>query len=104
MADVSAIVSQRSVVASTGTVKTSTTALAANSARGGWQVQNLDTGVLYVLLGAGASTSNYHMVLKAGSSAADGTGGSYAECIGVIYTGLVSVASAGTPSYAVFEK
>lgn len=83
--------------------QTSTTALAANSARTGWQIQNLDTAILYVKLGAGASSSSYNFVLKAGTGAADGTAGSFAMMDGNVWRGIVTVASAGTPSYAVIE-
>lgn len=87
------------------TPTTSTTALADSAGRRiAWNIQNLDTAVLYVCLGAGASSSQYHFVLKAGSGSADGSGGSVGQENGVVYTGVITVASAGTPSYAVYES
>lgn len=83
--------------------QTATTALAANSARTGFQIQNEDNAVLYVKLGAGASSSSYSFVLKAGSGVADGTGGSFSMMDGNVWRGIVTVASGGTPSYAILE-
>lgn len=87
---------------STPTLQTSTTALASNTARQGWQIQNQGTNVLYVLLGSGASSSVYHFTLKAGTGAADGTGGSFAQMSGTVYNGIVTVAGT-SPSYTVLE-
>lgn len=83
--------------------QSSTTASAANPNRTGFQIQNLDTAILYVKFGAGASSSSYSFILKAGSMAADGTGGSSSYMEGNIWRGVISVASAGTPSYAFLE-
>lgn len=88
----------------TPTVATSTTVLAANSARIGWQIQNQDTTILYVYLGSGASASQYHFVLKACTGVHDGLGGSFSQGNGVVYTGVVSCFSTGTPSYTVLEQ
>ena len=41
------------------------TALAANPLRIGWQIQNLSTNALFVCLGPNASTTVFHIVLKA---------------------------------------
>ncbi len=79
------------------------TALAANSARTGFQIQNLDTGALFVKFGASASSSSYGFVLKGGTGAADGTGGSFAMFGPEVYRGIITVASAGTPSYTALE-
>lgn len=87
--------------ANTPSVQTGSTALSANPARLYWQIQNVGTNPLFVLMGAGASSSVYHMVLKGGSGAADGLGASYASQE-VVYTGIITVA--GTmPSYVVTE-
>ena len=88
----------------TPSVATSTTALAANSARQGWSIQNQDTGVLKVCLGGTASSTVYHYVLKGCTGAADGTGGSISQTSGVVFTGKITVFSAGTPSYTVMEN
>ncbi len=82
--------------------QTAATALAVNSAREYFQIQNQGTDQLYVLLGAGATTSIYHFILKGATGAADGTGGSYATSE-VVYRGIVTVASGSTPSYSVVE-
>ena len=87
------------------TVQTSTTALAANPARIAFMIQNQDNAnPLKVCFGAGASTSQYHVVLKAATGAADGTGGSIAQEAGTVYNGVITVFSAGTPSYTVWEQ
>ena len=88
--------------ANTPSLQTSTTALAAGERRG-WQIQNQDTGILKVLLGTGASTSVYHFVLKGGTGAADGNGGSFAQSVGAVWQGAITVFSAGTPSYTILE-
>ena len=56
--------------------------------------------MLYLKLGTGASSSDYHITLSACSSAADGTGGIFTNDG---YQGAVSVAASGTPSYSVIE-
>lgn len=83
--------------------QTAVTASAANSLRSGFQIQNLDTGVLYVKLGAGASTTSYSFILKGDTLALDGTGGIFPMLAGDVYRGVITVASAGTPSYAFLE-
>lgn len=89
--------------ANTPTLQSSATALAANTARQGWQIQNQGTNPLYVLHGAGASTSVYHYILKASSVAADGTGGSFAQLTGSVYNGIITIAGT-SPSYTVLEQ
>lgn len=78
------------------------TALAANSARTGFQIQNLGTNVLYVKFGTGAASDSYSFVLKAGSGAADGTGGSFAMMDGNVYRGIITIAGT-SPSYVALE-
>lgn len=82
--------------------QTGATALAINSVREFFQIQNQDTGALFVYFGTGGSTSKYHFVLKGSTGAADGTGGSY-NSQACVYRGIVTVASAGTPSYSILE-
>lgn len=101
MADIQQVIAQRSTLLTSGT-QTSTTALAANSARGGWSIQNLSTNALFVKLGSSASTTDFNYILKAGSVANDGTGGSITQTSGVVYTGIITVAGT-SPSYAVME-
>ena len=102
MADASAVLVQSSQC-NVPTVQTSTTALAANAFRSAWNIQNQATATLYVCLGAGASASQYHFILKGCTSAADGTGGSVGMESGSVYTGLITVYSASTPSYSCLE-
>ena len=82
--------------------QTSTTALAANAARVGFQIQNQGTNQLYVYFGSGASTSKYHFILKAATGAADGTGGSVSMFNGDVCRGLITIAGT-SPSYSVLE-
>lgn len=79
-----------------------TPALAANANRKGWMIQNLGTNALFVRLGTGASTSLFHVVLKAGALADDGTGGSFSQMEGMVYTGEISVAGT-SPRFTVTE-
>ncbi len=92
----------QTTAANTPSIASSTTALAANSGRLGFSIQNLGTNVLYVLLGTGASTTVFHFALKASTGNDDGTGGSIAMESGVIYTGIVSIAGS-SPRYTVTE-
>ncbi len=78
--------------ANTPSIASDTTALAVNSSRSAWSIQNLGTNTLYVLLGSGATTSVFHYALKAGSVNDDGTGGSLSQFENVVYTGIVTVA------------
>lgn len=66
--------------------------LSANTARIGWTIVNLSTNTLYVAMGSTASTSVFHVVLKASTATDDGLGGSVGQEQGVIYTGAISVA------------
>jgi hypothetical protein len=78
------------------------TVLAANVNRTTWGIQNQGTNPLFVLLGAGATTSVFHFVLKGGTALNDGNGGTYLNMDGGIYQGVVS--QAGTaPTYTVWE-
>lgn len=80
----------------------STTALATNPARVGWYIQNLGQNALYVLMGSGASTTVFHLALKAATSNDDGTGGATGQETGIIYTGVITVAGTN-PRYTVTE-
>jgi len=77
------------------------TALAANANRKAFSIQNLAAVAVYVKLGAGASNADFSIVLKAGSAANDGTGGSFTD---TSYTGIVTISAAsGSPRVAVVE-
>lgn len=86
----------------TPTIASAATALASNSARMGFSIQNLGTNPLFVLLGSGATTSVFHVVLRAGTGADDGTGGILTMTDGTVYTGIVTVAGT-SPRYTVLE-
>lgn len=101
MADAGAILARRHL-ANTPSIASTGAALADNSDRAGWTIQNLGTNALFVLLGTGASTSVFHYVLKAGSVNDDGTGGSVSQNTGAIYTGPISIAGT-SPRYVVTE-
>lgn len=75
------------------------TAIAANTSRKSWSIQNLDTDVLYVRLGGTASATAFHFLLKGGSVADDGLGGLVVDDA---WTGLVSVFGT-TPRFVVSE-
>ncbi len=87
----------------TPSIASSTTALAANPKRIAWLIQNLGTNTLFVRLGSGASSTVFHTVLKAGTGNDDGTGGSVGQEVGVIYTGIISIAGT-SPRYTVLEQ
>lgn len=78
------------------------TAMASNPARVAWSIQNLGTNALFILRGSGASSTVFHTVLKAGTVADDGSGGSISEEAGTIYTGIITVAGT-SPRFVVTE-
>lgn len=78
------------------------TALAANSQRGAWMIQNLGTNALFVKYGTGASSSVFNVVLRGGTGNDDGSGGSLAQEQGVVWVGEVTVAGT-SPRYVVTE-
>ena len=57
---------------------------------------------MFVRFGAGASTTVFHVVLKAGTANDDGLGGSFSQFNGVIYTGEITIAGT-SPRYVVTE-
>lgn len=88
--------------ANTPSIASAATALVKNPERSAWMIQNLSTNPLFVLLGSGASTSVFHVVLKGGTSSNDGTGGVISQESGTIYTGIITIAGT-SPSYTVTE-
>lgn len=88
--------------ANTPSIISTTTALAANPTRKGWQIQNVGTNPLFILMGTGASTSVFHAVLKGGTGNSDGLGGSISQTAGVVYTGIITIAGT-SPLYVVTE-
>jgi hypothetical protein len=96
------IVNQQTTNVNTPAIASDATALASNPARTSWMIQNLGTNALFVRKGGTASTTVFHVVLKAGSGNDDGSGGSFAEEAGTIFTGIVTVAGT-SPRYVVTE-
>lgn len=86
----------------TPAIASDATALAANSGRLGFAIQNLGQNALFVLLGTGATTSVFHVVLKGSSANDDGTGGTLSMESGVVYTGVITIAGT-SPRYTVTE-
>ncbi len=83
-------------------IASAATALASNPARVGFMIQNLGTNTLFVKYGAGATTSDFSVVLKVSSVADDGTGGILTSADTAVYTGIITVAGT-SPRYSVTE-
>lgn len=96
------VVYQTTGNANTPSIASAATALAANTNRILWNIQNLGTNPLFVRLGAGASTTVFHFVLKGGTANDDGLGGLMSNGEGVVYTGIVTIAGT-SPRYTVTE-
>lgn len=88
--------------ANTPSISSDATALAENASRRGWQIQNVGTNPLFVLLGTGASSSVFHAVLKGGQADSDGLGGSLAQLDQAAYKGVITIAGTA-PKYVVTE-
>lgn len=89
------VASRQYTNSTTNTIVTSDGALVTIAAGQKAFVQNLDDAAVYVRYGTGASASNFTFVLKAGTAANDGTGGS---AIIDDFAGIVSIlAAAGSP-------
>lgn len=88
--------------ANTPSIASDTTALLANPARAAFMIQNLGTNALFVRLGAGASSSLFHVVLKAGTGNDDGSGGTFAMEGVAMWQGIVSIAGT-SPRYTISE-
>lgn len=101
MADSQAIICPKQT-ANTPSIQTGATALASNTARAGWSIQNVGTNPLFVRLGSGASTTVFHHVLKGGTGDSDGLGSSIFQDSGAIYTGIITIAGT-SPKYVVTE-
>ena len=86
----------------TPSIASAATALAENTDRIGFSIQNLGTNPLFVLLGSGASTTVFHIILKAGTASDDGLGGILTMTEGIIYTGIITIHGT-TPRYTVLE-
>lgn len=88
--------------ANTPAIISTATALASNKNRSAWMIQNLSTNPLFVLMGSGCTTSVFHVVLKGATVQDDGTGGSIAQEMGTVYTGIITIAGT-SPRYVVTE-
>lgn len=90
------------VEANTPSISSDPTALEENPERRGWQIQNVGTNPLFVLLGTGASSTVFHAVLKGGQAEKDGLGGSLSQLDTAAYKGVVTIAGTA-PKYVVTE-
>ncbi len=98
-----AIVCQQTTNINVPSILTSAgTALASNTARTGWTIQNLGTNALFVNMGGTASTTVFHIVLKGSTGQDDGSGGSVGQEQGVVFTGAITVAGT-SPRFVVTE-
>ncbi|HZG51696.1 MAG TPA: hypothetical protein VEZ40_06140 [Pyrinomonadaceae bacterium] len=90
----------RSSAANVPVIATATgDAIAANASRKSWSLQNVGTTPLFVRLGAGASGTVFHFVLKPGTTDSDGLGALVGDDS---YTGVVSVWGT-SPKFVVTE-
>lgn len=97
--EISGTSTKAATTVNTPAINNSGTALSANSNRRLWSIQNLGTNPLYVRLGAGASTTVFHVALKASTVQDDGSGG---YIVDEMWKGAVSVAGT-SPRYTVTE-
>ena len=97
--------SKLTTATATNGLATSATVLAANPGMTSFLIQNQDTHALNLAFGVAATSSVYHVILKACSSAGDGTGGVYTDQTGMIWNGAIYcyAQGAGTASYSVYE-
>jgi hypothetical protein len=76
----------------TGIITSAGTLLSENDNRRGLIIQNLDSAdALFVKFGAGASTTSFDVILKAGTGDDDGNGGTLSYDV-LSYTGIITVA------------
>src|SRR5438093_1306465 len=101
MADASAITAHIGT-SNTPSIASAATAIAANAARAAWSIQNLGQNPLFVRFADSASSTVFHIVLKAGSGNDDGSGGFISQAEGVVYTGIITIAGT-SPRYTAWE-
>ena len=100
--DASGTIFQSTNATNTPAILDNAVALVANPRRTQWSIQNLGTNPLFVRLGASASTTVFHIVLKGSSVQDDGTGGYVIQDVATIYCGEISIAGT-SPRYTVLE-
>jgi hypothetical protein len=84
-------------------IASATTALAQNSARLSYSIQNCGTNPLFVKEGASASTSDFSYILAAGTGNDNGTGAKYESPSGQVYSGVITIAGT-SPRYVIVER
>lgn len=89
-------------VANTPAIVTSAGTALAASERRMWQIQNVGTNPLFILLGSGASATVFHAVIKGGTGDSDGLGGSWGQSVGAVWQGIITVAGT-SPKFVVTE-
>lgn len=102
MADTRAIIAPVGSANTPAIVTSAGVAIAANTARGAWSIQNVGTNPLFVNYGGTASATVFHDVLKGGSGDSDGLGGTVGQESGVVFVGAITVAGT-TPKFVVTE-
>lgn len=78
------------------------TVAVANTNRSGFSIQNQGTSPLPILLGSGATSTLFHVVLQGGTAQSDGKGGIYSQIGGVVYQGIITQ-SGSNPMYTYLE-
>lgn len=79
------------------------TALAQNSARLSYIINNLGQNALFIKEGEGASATDFVKILPGGGSNDDGSGGSYESSETTCYTGIITVAGT-SPRFNAVER
>lgn len=93
------VTAEKATDVSVPSIQTGATALAANADRLEWTIQNLGTNPLFVRLASGASTTVFHVSLKAATVQDDGSGGFLDD---KTYAGIVTV-DGTSPRYTTTE-
>jgi|SRR3990172_8991935 len=84
-------------------IASATTALAANSGRANYFVQNCGQNALFVKEGESASVTDFTFILAAGTANDNGTGASKESETDGCWTGAISVAGT-SPRYTITER
>lgn len=84
-------------------ILSTTTPLVANVARFNYFIQNCGMNPLFVKEGTGASTTDFTLILSAGSGNDNGTGGSVSSSAEGVYPGAITIAGT-SPRYVITER
>ena len=86
----------------TPAIVTSEGVVLAAKERRGWSIQNVGTNPVFIGIGVTASSTVFHVVLKAGTADSNGLGGYYEEMVGAVSQMAISIAGT-TPKVVVKE-